>query len=328
MAREYLMLVKESAFMTPKATPVVGTDAFYIRLSEGNGFEMTPNNITETIMYGGGFAVASDVISDHYELKGRLQTKLYPTQASFLLNWWLTRINSGQTSPWTTTELAGDLASVSAYHAIRQSNGVYLRKRHAGCKVASGSLEVSRDGTSATLSLDLVGARTFGCAMDSGTADPDATEFPFPTEAQYPTGPYTFTQTAGNLTIRSSRTQYQKLTFSTTNALDPKWWENPYVGSMNFYGRTATLAAELRFKASPDDRTAFEQIVDNAASFGFTNGVTGQNVTINMYSANKITGLTYQLPNNQDYLQPITLTSRWDAAAVSGAGGDLAVSFT
>src|SRR5262249_34384701 len=160
--REYLLIVKESALNTPMASPVAGTDSIYIRLIEGNAFQMYAKPIIEKIPYGGGYAVTSEAISDHYSVEGSLRTKLYPTQAQLLLDWATTRINSGQTFPWTTTELPGDLASCTVYHAVRQSTGAYNLKQFSGVKVTNCRIEVSRDGTSAVLSLGLMGSKQVG----------------------------------------------------------------------------------------------------------------------------------------------------------------------
>src|SRR4051794_24215485 len=153
-AREFLWIVKESALGTPMTSPTAGTDSIYVRLIDGNSFGMVAEPVIEEIPYGGGFAVQSEAISDHYGCKGQLKTKLYPAQALMLLPWAVSRINAGQTTPWTTTEPAGDLASCSVYHAVRRSDGTYSRKRFAGCKVAGARIEVSRQSTTATLTLD------------------------------------------------------------------------------------------------------------------------------------------------------------------------------
>ena len=77
-AREFLYIVQESAVNTPVASPTVGTNAIYIRLIDGNSFGMVAQPVIEEIPYGGGFAVTAEAISDHYECKGQLKTKLYP----------------------------------------------------------------------------------------------------------------------------------------------------------------------------------------------------------------------------------------------------------
>src|SRR5947209_1426454 len=130
VSRQYVMIVREGALLTPVANPVAGTDSIYIRLTED--FTMQPTMEAATIPYGGGVAIPADQVCDHYRLDGQLRTKLYPQQAAFLLNWAAFRINATQDQPWTTTEPAGDLASCSVYHAVRRSDGTFSLKRYGG----------------------------------------------------------------------------------------------------------------------------------------------------------------------------------------------------
>lgn len=322
-AREWLYVVRESALGTPKASPVLGTDSTYIRLIDGNSFSMYAKPIIEEIPYGGGFAVTAEAISDHYECKGQLKTKLYPTQAQLLLDWATSRINSGQTSPWTTTELPGDLASMSVYHAIRQADGTYNRKVFGGCKVAGAKIEVSRQSTTAMLTLDLVACSQTGEATQTG--DPTTTPFPDPTDASYPTSPYTFFMTAGQMSIGgSTRTQYEDLTLNIQNVLDGQWFESNHLTILPFLGRASTLDTTLYLKISPDDRSAFEAITANAASVTLQNGVTGQNLTIQYNGQNTITDLPYDLPLNQVFKQKMTLKNRFDVSATQDLSFSLA----
>src|SRR4051812_30957148 len=103
-AREFCWIVRESAFGTVMSSPVAGTDSIYVRLTDGNSLSVYPKNINETIMYGGGVATAGETVSDHSSSDGTLRTKLFPTQAKFLMTWASQLINSGQTLPWVTTE--------------------------------------------------------------------------------------------------------------------------------------------------------------------------------------------------------------------------------
>ena len=322
-AREFLWIVKESALNTPMASPTAGVDSMYIRLIDGNSFSMVANPVIEQIPYGGGVAITADMVADHYECKGQLKTKLYPSQAVLLLNWALTRINTGQTSPWTTTELAGDLASCSVYHAVRRSDGTYLRKQYSGCKVSGARIEVSRQSTTAMLTLDLTACAQLGNSMDS-SSDPSSTAFPAPAETAYPLGPYTFKQTAGQLSLGgSTRTQYDSLSVAVQNALDGHWFETSSLSVLQFCGRSSTLDANLFLKSTPDDRTAYEAITAQACALTFENGVSGQNCTLQFNGQNRITKLPFDLPLNQVYMQPLTLQNVFDETAA----GDIAVSF-
>ena len=320
--REYLLVVEESALNTPAATVTIGTNAFFIRLVDGNSFDMTATPIVEKIPYGGGFAVTSQRISDHYELTGNLKTKLYPSQAAFLLGWGLTRFD-GSTSPWATTEATGDLASCSIYHAYQYpGSATYLKKQYSGVKVSSLQIDVSRESTSASLTLGLKACQQVGYGTNSGNP---TTLCPIPTEDQYPAGPYTFNSTAGNLTLGGAlRTLFRELSFKVQNHLVGQWYENPYLSVLNSYGRDSMLDGRLYLKASPEDRVAYEALTAGAASLEFNNGTNTLTLTFN--GANQFDALKRDLPLASQYEHQFTLLNIWDPTANTGAGGDLSFS--
>jgi hypothetical protein len=330
-SREWLYLVAESAFGQPMTGPTLNTNSAYIRLVDGNAFGMVAAPVHEQIMWGGGYAIPAEEISDHYACRGPLRTKLFPTQASFLLNWALTRVNTAQTSPWVTTEPPGDLASCSLVHAVMRSDGTYRYTQFAGVKPASVRIEVSRGSTTAMLTMDLQGGQAYAEAFDAtspptiGTYAPGPPlVLPAPVDTNYPLGPYTFHMTSGQLSIASTRSQYESLAIAVTNALDGRWFEGTFVSINRFCGRSSTLNAALLLKATPDDRTAYEAITAQSCSVGFMNGVTGQNLTISMNGQNRITALPYDLPINQVYMNNLTLQNLYDPTA----GGDLSLSFS
>src|SRR5215469_4392292 len=97
MAREFLMIVQESAYKAPVASPVVWTNnpltpyntatAFYIRLDEGNAFAMRPRPQEVQVPYGGGLAIGAYRVSDKIECRGNLRCKFTAAMAPFILNW-------------------------------------------------------------------------------------------------------------------------------------------------------------------------------------------------------------------------------------------------
>lgn len=313
-AREFLWVVKESAYKTKMASPTAGTDSIFIRLDGANAFSMRAKPIQTQVAYGGGYATNAFTVSDQIECKGQLQTKLYASQAKLLLDWAATPINSGQTSPWTTTEPAGDLASCSVYHAIMRSDGTYKRRLYKGAKVNSGSVEVTRDGKIATLSLDLQASTPEGNAFDSST-DPDATAFPAPAETAYPTDPYLFIHTAGNFTLGTSRTQFSAFKISWTNKMDPRWFENRFVNIHRFLGRESTLDATLYYKPSPNDRTSFEGLTAQSLSLALANGAKTTTFTFN--AQNVLKDLDDDLPLDKVYEQKISVANYYDPTAAS-----------
>ncbi len=315
-SREYLWLVQESSFGVP-ATPTTGTNAWYIRLDGSNAFSMTSDPIIQNVMYGGGRNTPAFGVADQFESKGALKTKLYAGAfGKFLLDWGLTPINTGRTAPWTTTDSSalmpvGDLPSVSCYHAIELNDGTYDLRLHNGVKVTGGTISTSRSSPIAEITLNLQGIRD---DLDAaGTlAYPDATEFPAPAEANYPSNPYLFSHTSANLKIAATVTQYDSLQFSWTNSMDPKWFESKYVLMNRFLGRSSTLQVAAHLKASPNRRTAFQALTLQDTEFAFDNGV--YKLKVDMNTANLISKLPYDLPIDKVYEQSITVQNYWDAA--------------
>ena len=289
-----------------------------------------------SVPYGGGYAVDAFRVADKIECKGRLTTKLYAGDVSkFLLNWAATQINSGQTSPWTTTEVAGDLASVAIYHAIMRSDGSIKRRVYLGCKVDSWDLDISENSTIATLSLDISGSTPQGNQFDSST-DPSSGTFPAPTDAQMPTGgtsgPYVFAHASGGLTIGSARTQFQSVKISSKNVLARRFWAGRFIGLLRFVGRSTTLEATNYYAAAPDDRTSYEGLVGfttgggaytgTDVSFALSNGT--HSITIDLKNNSVFTGIEDQTPLNDLYTQTTTVTNQYDPASST----DFTVAFT
>ncbi len=342
MSREFLCLVQESAYLTPVAYPSAANvwptgsaNAFYIRLDGPNTFTMRPRPVMVAVPYGGGVAIDAFHVADKIECKGRLQTKLYAGPLSqFLLQWGGQQINSGQTSPWTTTEPAGDLASVAIYHAVARSDGTIKRRVYLGCKVDGWDLEVSEDKTIATLSLAISGSTPQGNQFDS-SSDPTSAHFPAPTDTQMPaggtTGPYVFVHASGGLTIGSARTQFQSLKLSSKNVLARRFWANRFINLMRFVGRSTTLEMQNFYVPSPDDRTAYEGLLGFNSGAGYTGSVCTfelnngtHTATFNLETNSIITTFEDQLPLNDLYTQTSTVHCQWDPSSST----DLALSFT
>lgn len=313
-APEVLQLVIESSYGTMKASPVAGTDSFYIRLSEANSFSMRPKPKQFQVPYGGGDATPALLGSAETEVMGNLKTLLYPAQASILMGWCAGKINTGQTSPWTTTEIAGDLPSVSLYHAIQRSDGTYKRKRYAGCKVSSWKLTASRDSQVVSLDIGIRAQKVVGNAADA-SADPDATAFPFPAETAYPSNPFLFQHSSGNLKIANSgtaRVGYESVGIDVTNKLDGRAYESRFLQLCRFKGRDSKLTAKLLLRATPDDRAAYEAITTQATSLKFDNGT--NSLLIDFKGTNFFTGNDDDLPLDKMYEQGLTLQNLFEQA--------------
>ena len=307
-AKEIVLAVHESALKTPVTSPTLGTDSNYARLTDGF-FNMMAVPIGEKVPYGGGIATAAMYISDHYECKGQLKMKLYPSQAAFWLGW-AGQLFNGTSTPYATTEPTGDLCSMTFYHGIRRSDGTFKRTGFGGSKCAGFTLEASRRSPVWMLTLDIVACNSFGNQMES-TSDPTSTPFPFPaSETNYPLSPFTFAQSSGGLTVGSTRTQYDSLKITVKNTLDPRWFEAPSLSVLQFTGREVTLEADLLLKASPDDQSSLESLAAQSVSLVLTQST--HSVTMDMKSNNVVTGAAYDLPNNQAFMRKLTVTNLFD----------------
>lgn len=323
-AFEFLMWVKESALGTPIGTPVLGTDKIYLRLTDGNSFSMQAVPQYVDIPYGGGEAITVESLSEFTDCKGTLTTKLYPSQAHLLFDWAQNRINAGGTSPWTTTEPPGDLASASIYHAYQRSDGTLKRTRYAGVKVTRWQIAASATDPVWKLTMDLQAVKEVGNPIDSST-DPDATEFPAPADADLPTGPYLFKDSVGGLLLGSSsgtvRTQYDDFSIDVTNVVDARPFESPFVQVISFRGRNSMLNSTLRLKATPDDLTPFLSGTAQRAQLTLVRGTT---TVIDFKAQNKIRQLTRDLPLDRTFMYKLQMKNVRDATA----GTDISVTVT
>jgi hypothetical protein len=328
-AREFLMLVQESAFKTPVASPVVWTTALtydtetaaYLRLDEGNAFTMRPKPQMVEVPYGGGFAVGAYRVADKLEVKGNLRVKLTAGLAPFLLRWASQRINAGQTTPWVTTEPAGDLASCSVYHAIQRSDGTFKRRVYLGTKVDAWTIDCSMDSTVATLNLQLSASVPQGNQFDSST-DPTNIVFPTPADNNFAIDPYLFIHTSGVISIGGSvRNNITQLTAGAQNVLARSYFNSRFIQKLRFVGRKSTLGVKLEYAATPDDRTAYEGLTSEAVSVAFANGT--RTMTLSMNAQNVFEPMDDDLVLNDLYFQASTLNNLWDPSA----GADLAFTF-
>lgn len=328
MAREFLMVVQESAFKTPvSTTPTTWTtsttyglanfQAAYVRLADGNAFtaRSRPVGVVET-PYGGGVAVGAYRVCDKQEIKGKLRIKLTVGQAPFWLSWAFQRINTGQTSPWTTTEPAGDLASCTVYHAKMQYGGTYKRTGYYGGKVDGATLTVSEQSTEAILDMDLSFAYQEGNQFDS-TSDPTSTVFPAPADNNFPVDPYVFLHAGGTNYITYNgvvRTQFTDMTLAVKNAFARRYFANRYIQMLRWMGRDTTLQMKNLY-VNETDRTAYEGQTSASASIELNNGTHG--FTVAMNSQNVLDPLEDDLPLADLYMQSSTSNNLWDPTAGS-----------
>lgn len=312
--REFLQITKESALGVKKTTPVRGTDQIAIRLEDGNSYTPRATPVTVPVMYGGGYNVEADTISDKMEVKGTLKTTLCYSQASLLLGAALSKINSGQTAPWTTTEPANQYASVWIDHAIwRDDTGTYKRTAYPGCKFDAGNFAVSEDSQKMTVSLDVLGTKYQGNTFDS-SVDPTALEFPQPDDDEYPTDYVLFIHSNAALLIDTvAFLKYKSLNFSWQNNHVVEYFANRFVQQQRSWGRKLKLDSDVHLVASPDFRAAFQTLAAKDVSVAFTNGT--NTLTLDFQGNARIEGLDDDLPLGTNYMRRMSIGSRFDTAA-------------
>lgn len=333
-AREILYMVEETSFGTTKTSPSLGTHACYQRLDRDNTFGVIEQVPKIAIPYGGGVAIRAESVNDMAFVQGSFSFILYPgIFSAHLLKWALTPINSGRTTPWTTTDSAGvmpvgDLASMCFYHAILQEDGAtYTRTRYAGCKCQDITITAAAQGDARVwrVSGTLVGQRPVGNAWDS-SSDPDATEFPLPAETNYPTGPYTFGHLAtgsATVTLGSSSGTNRAATcaaasLTVRNQLDIAHFTSRFPARINYFGRDVTAQFGLLYKVSPDDRASHRALTAQTVTLKIDNGVNSLQFALN--GNNVIEPWARDLRNANIYMQQISYANQWSP----GAANDLA----
>ena len=325
-SRRFVRACIESSFGVAKTTPVLGTDCCVLRLAPDAGSfkaEMTPT--VDYIPYGGGRTTYADSVADTAMVAGSVSTYLYPgIWATLLTNWALTLVNAGRTTPWVTTDATsvmppGDLASLCFYHAFQNPDGSYVREKWLGCKSTKGSIEVSTKDRKVKFTSDFIGIKEVTNAFVAGeAAAPDATEFPAPSEADYPTGPYLFSHVGsggGTMKIGTARTQIESIKISWENSVYPDPYEKQVIQVARFTGRKITTEIGLRYKISPDDLASFQNQSVQASQVILDNGVHTFNLQLN--AINKITGRDRDYTDGQEYATKVTLTNFWDPSAAT-----------
>lgn len=269
MARQFALIVREEEYGVPASGATLGTDKFYLPITQSGALSLRDAPVIGKISHGGGYATNACAYSDQTQIQGQLQLPLYPGAfGKFLLDWGITQINAGRTTPWASTDPdflmpKGDLASCTIYHALEQPDGTFNRRKFTGVKVLSGSLGASRQSPVWSLSLQLQGAK-------ASTAS--AIDFPEPGPNDFPCGPYTFSDLEGGLKITSVRKSYGSVAFNWTNAMAPQWFESRYAQLIKFCGRQSSINANLYMKPSPDDESTWHALTSMSSEIKLDNG--------------------------------------------------------
>lgn len=314
---EWLEVVVESAYGVPKTSPVAGTDSLYIRLSGPNRFTMRTKPKKRKIVGGGGYAVPAFAVSDQFETMGDLSLELSYTQASVLCDWAITRINSGQTTPWTTTEPPGDLASCTIYHGTMRDDGTVRKRQYNGVKVTNWNLPITAETGTGLLKLGLRAKK----------AGPDPTSLAVaPADTAFPTDLVLFYQASGAiLKATVALTLVEGVTMSATNGLDARYYLSQYLTLDRLKGRAAKAELDVQYTSSPEWRTLYEALTSEALSFAWTN--TTHTIAFDYNTNNLVDDVGDDLTPGKVYNQKVTYENQWDTS-VGGSTGDVTFTFT
>ena len=311
--RRFLRISQEAVFgVFPTSSPV----QIEVRLDQPDAFQVMTKPEFWTIMSGSGFAVQALFGSQVSPLGATLSIPLDYAQAAFLLGWAGGIINTGQTSPWTTTEIAGDLASCSIEYGFTNTDGTLRRKRFLGCKIAAWGITCSRGAPVARLNLTIIGSTPQGNAFDA-SSDPTAGAFPQPADSVFPTTPLLFQHLKSGLTIgATSRSNFQSLGVNVTNRIKPYFDESRFANLIRFNGRNTVLNGISRLKATPDDRTAYEsETVQATNSVEWNNGT--HTVTLTLNSQCYFSSIGEQFPIDEEIYFAWALQNQLDTTATT-----------
>lgn len=320
--REALYIVAESAYGTPKASPVKGTDAWYFNLPESDSFQGLMSPQTQVIPYGGGTDSPFDAVNDSFQTQIQWKGFVYPSLDNVLLNLAMQTVNTAQTIPWVTTEQAGDLASASFYKMWQPRVGVAVRKRFPGVKVQTFQMQCSRQDPRLSFSATLIAQKEVGNPID-GSTDPDDTEFPDPACADLPVGPYLFSHSKANLKFGGSAvTNYTSLSLQVNNKLDTLSFEDHFPVLCAMRGRSFVATFQRLLNGTPDYRGIHQQVTKEAFSLEFNNGTNG--FTIDFGANCYVSAYAQNLGLGKEFLETITVTNLVDHTSCN----DMTLTFT
>jgi hypothetical protein len=308
--REALYGVVEPSFGTAKTTPTLGTDSFFFNLPVGDAFVGIMSPVVQEIQAGGGIAVPFDSFADHYQTSIAWKGNVYPSFQKFLLPLFLTRVNAGQTLPWTTTEPPNDLASASMYVMYNPRGAVNILKQYPGCKGLSLTLSSSRQSPTLAFDATLAAQKETGNPVDS-SSDPVWT---LPTDAQIPTGPYTHGMSSTNFKVDGTAvTNYQSLSVKITNTVTPYFFESHFPVVMALTGRKIDVTFQRLLSTTPNYRTNWQSLANHSCYVMYGNGT--NSFKLDLGARAYISAYSQQKQQNQEFLETITVTGKWDTTA-------------
>lgn len=309
--RQYLKIWKETSYgvFANPGSPVKNTDYVVVRLDQGNSFTPRPTPKPYVIRAADGFNRRVQTGSAQTDVKGNLNTILYPEQAQFFLE---------AMCKLTTTSGVPDTGSYTIDHAIVTEDTVHTiaYRRYLGMKVEQGTLAGSRDNVIFRLNIGWDGKQP---------ASPNitVTDFPEPAETEFPaTLPYVFThmQSPGNLTLTTSRSEFGSFQLTVKNMLDPTFFEQTYKTRCKWCGRDLDMEIMLLYQTAAD-RADFEAVTARAVSARVDNGT--NHFILDFKASNFDTAVEDDLPLEKLHTQKLTWSNYYDTTALT----DLAMTF-
>jgi Phage tail tube protein len=303
-----LRITQEGVYNTYHSSSPV---AIWVRLDQPDAFKVMTSPQFYSIMSGSGFAVQAQAGSATTGLAATLSTPLHYSQSSFLLGWALTRIASG-TSPWTTGEINGDLASCTLDYIYTNFDGTERTKRFKGVKVASLGLSGSTQSPVMRLSLGLVASTPEGNSFDS-SSDPTVSD---PADSSFPTDQVLFQHASGHLSLNNAaRSNFQSLSLSVQNKIKAYFDESRFANLVRMNGRSCSLAGVSRLKATPNDRATFEAAtaLTGTNTLAFTNGT--NTITLDFKSNNYFSQIDESFPLDEEIYYSWSMMNQLDTSA-------------
>lgn len=310
MAREWLIATIESAYGTIKSSPTVNTEYIPVRLSEDNSFTMRKVPIRQTIRTADTRNRRAFTLSKRTQYEGQLKCLAYVAHMPLICQWATSMINSGQSSPWTTTERPNDLASCTIDHAIEDpSAGTVTKTRYTGVKVASMEAVWDNQTDYGKVTLNLVG-KTSTTHTQTEPADSD-----------YPSAVYCL-QDLTTIKFGSTTTNIRSFRLSVANTMAKHFDEAATLSYCRMKGRDVNFGSQLLYKIGTDRRDAFTALTAQDCEFTFTSG--SNTMKFDFDNTNYIGSLEDSLPLGDEFSQDMTVEAFYDTSV----DGDLAVTFT
>src|SRR5690606_9186281 len=163
------------------------------------------------------------------------------------------------------------------YAELPDGSATYKRQALRACKVQRLTIEASEENPVARFSMSGIGSTPepndqFGFDGYTATA-PDATEFPEPTDSDFPSDPVLFADIGGGLTVATVRAFIDAVSLTVENTINARFWGDPFIKRATLRNRTVNLRPRVLFQdLATDDRTRLETAANFAASVVFAKG--------------------------------------------------------